>query len=326
MVSRRALLGGLAGASAGLAGCIVGFCGDPFPGFRLDLTLVSVVEDGDGWRSTVDATVDYLNVGDEEEGVAGLAIGAYDPAPTLLDEATVGSLRWGDVPEENREDDGCAPEGAVTKRAELVTPEPPHAIGPRFDSDDTLEAFDDRDLERIGALRYARGRGTSGREGDGDDSDWPPETVGAGSYEPTDVVELPWPTPDDVAVESSPGVTDLGLRIEPHCWERRGSHQLFLDGGTFRLHWDRPVPEAGSSRPVLLHAERSGATVHLEIGLRDVPHVPERHCQHRRYVATGSVAETGTDGDTPPVVERITVTHLDADGEPLERREHTETD
>lgn len=315
MVRRRAVVGALAGAGASLAGCIISNCGDPFPGFGLDLTVESIEETETGWRTTVAATVDYLNIRDDEVGVDGLAIGAYDPSPSLLAETTVGSMRWGDVPEENREHDGCAPQGTIAERVELATAEPPHSIGPRVYSGETLAAFDDGDLDPVTAQSYAQQQG----------SGWPPDRPDAASYESVEVAELPWPPPEDVAIDRSPGLTGVGFRIGPHCAERRRDHQLFVDREGFRLHWDRAVPD-GRTRPVLQEITRNGSTVEATIGLRSVDHVPARSCAHRSYTLFGD-AEDGADRGTTDggTIERVIVTHVESDGAVVERRTLSES-
>lgn len=299
MYRRREFLGAVAGATVALAGC---GCGDPFPGFDLQLSLEELTQDGGSTTATVEATVDFLNY--DDGGVRGLSIGSFAPGPALRSTASIGSMTWADVPDENREEGECATSGELTERVELTTDDPPYWIGPRIANQQTVGEFEGGDFEEIEGLVY-----------DGPADTWPPDSVTAADYRPERIEQLPWPRPDDVAPADTSGFSSVSMHVDAHCGHRsREQPRLSTDYGSTTVDWARPVPDDGPARPQLRSIGLDGGHLELRIGLHEVPWEPDRGCEIRRYRVDVVPAGREEHG-----IERATIEHLDADGEVEER-------
>lgn len=301
MYRRREILGAVAGATAALAGC---GCGDPFPSFGLQLSLEELTQRGGSTTATVAATADFLNR--EDGGVRDLSIGSYAPGPTLRSTASVGSMTWADVPDENREDGECATSGVLTETVELTTDDPPYWISPRITDQETVGEFEGGEFDDLEGLIY-----------DGPADTWPPDSVTAEDYRPQRIEGLPWPRPNDVAPADTSDFTSISMDVEAECGHRsRSGPWLSTDFDSATVRWARPVPAEGPSRPQLQSIGLDGSHLELRIGLHEVPWEPDRGCGMRRYGVDVQFERTDPEGN--PITD-ATIEHLSSDGDVRER-------
>lgn len=305
------MLGALSGSIAAVAGCV---CGEAWPGYWFALHVEDVSQADGRWRTAVRATVSFLNVDDAEWGVQGLSLGAYGPEPTLLDATAVGSLRWGDVPESERESGECVTSGETSERVVLETERPPYYVGPRIDHEPTRSELDSHGADRfesIDALAY---------EGSVSVADWPPTSVAPDDYGRAPVRDLPWPRPEDSRVEETDAFQEVTFDVDSTCAsEREPSPQLWEDSLDVSIEWARSIPEGRCARPVLQSVGRSGSTLVVEVGLHEVPHVPCRDCARMQYHVRAKYRDRASDGP----VETAVVRHVAADGTVVEEARAT---
>lgn len=302
MPTRRTVLAAVAAGSTSLAGCSC----RPDPSYTLSLDLEDLVQRDGTWRASVSATASFTDVDDSGAGVRGLSIESYTPTPTTQDRATVDPLLWGDVPDENREEDDCTSEGWIDELVELAPPEPPFYVSPLIDDRETLQELGSYgDFAEVTAIRY-----------DGSMDEWPPADVGPGDYRTVTLQSLPYPAPDDVAATATPGLTSVSFDVAPNCAGGNRLDPSLLVGydNDLSLDWSRPVPDSGARRPLLESIDRVGDELDVRIGLHDVPWEPEQDCELRPYEIEAIPVEGSARSITGATVE-----HVDASGATAER-------
>lgn len=280
----------LALASAALAPALAGCspCGETWPGVGFDIRPLEI-ERRDGWTVDAELTVEF-NFGRGEFGLEGVALAVFDADGVVLEEAPVGDVTWGDVPESERESTDCGEFATVSREATLRSDAFPRWVGLRYDSHYT-------DYEEPTTVsRYPKAS--------------PGGTVDPSDYESVDATAVAEPRGERAYVEP---VTDVQFDYGPLLCDERPTVAEVPRADRLSIRAVRPLP-ADNHYPSFESLSHEGDVLYFRVGVRRAPRFRRGECLRASWSA--SVVFDRSD-DVPGTVE---LQYLNANGDATSAR------